>query len=182
MPVLPANNKLTPWKISLAGVGVLAFGVISEQLKTRQEVASEEAGTRDVADSPEVVTPEGLRYKDIRIGGGSTPVKGYLTVLDYKATADGVVFEDTKARGKPIVFRYQSRPFTGGMCPGVEMALATMKTGGVRKVIVPPELGFGASGVTLRPTEHVPEKRGEVPPNSTLEYELSLLRISIPPV
>ena len=46
-----------------------------------------------------------------------------------RATANGEVFEDTKARGKPIVFRYGSRPFTGGLCKGVEEALASMKTG-----------------------------------------------------
>ena len=41
----------------------------------------------------------------------------------------GELFEDTQARGKPIVFVYGSRPFTGGMNEGVERALATMKTG-----------------------------------------------------
>ena len=166
-----------------------------------------------------------------------------------RATANGQVFEDTKQRGKPIVFTYGTRPFTGGMCKGTEEALATMKAGecpevmharramhathamsagaralsnqgsarclaceavwpspsatgsagedadhlqgackvaafaagGVRKVIVPPELGFGESGYVLRPTEHVPEKQGVVPPGATLEYELSVLRVSIPP-
>jgi FKBP-type peptidyl-prolyl cis-trans isomerase len=48
-------------------------------------------------------------------------------------------------------------------------------------VVVPPELGFGERGLTLRPTEHVPEKLGVVPPGATLEYELSLVRVSIPP-
>ena len=54
-------------------------------------------------------------------------------------------------------------------------------SGGVRKVTVPPELGFGQDGFVLRPTEHVPEKQGAVPPGATLEYELSLLRVSIAP-
>lgn len=53
-------------------------------------------------------------------------------MLDYKATADGVVFEDTLQRGKPIVFLYGKRPFSGGVCEGVERALATMKAGGAR--------------------------------------------------
>lgn len=46
---------------------------------------------------------------------------------------------------------------------------------------VPPKLGFGDQGAVLRPTEHVPDKQGEVPPGATLEYELSLIRVSIPP-
>jgi hypothetical protein len=75
-------------------VGVLAFGVISEQLKTRQEVAAEEANTLDVANGGEVVTPEGLRYTDLRVGGGGGAIKGYLIILDYKAFANGrFVFE-----------------------------------------------------------------------------------------
>lgn len=81
----------------------------------------------------------------------------------------------------PFPRRYGKRPLSGGMCPGVEEALRTMKAGGQRRVTVPPELGFGDRGLTLRPTEHVPGKAGEVPPGATLEYELSLVRVSIPP-
>lgn len=91
------------------------------------------------------------------------------------------MFEDTKSRGKPIVFLYGSRPFTGGLCSGAELALSTMKAGGKRKVVIPANLGFGESGTTLRPTEHVPEKQGVVPPGAELEYELELIRVSIPP-
>ena len=39
------------------------------------------------------------------------------------------MFEDTRARGKPIVFFYGSRPFTGGLCLGVEEALSDMRAG-----------------------------------------------------
>ena len=48
-------------------------------------------------------------------------------------------------------------------------------------MIVPPELGFGSQGTVLRPTEHVPTKQGIIPPGATLEYELNLVRVSIPP-
>jgi FKBP-type peptidyl-prolyl cis-trans isomerase len=128
-------------------------------------------------------------------------------VLDYVGYANGVLFEDTRERGKPIVFPFQSRPFTGGMCVGVEQALATMNAGSIRRVVrkihiiflllvgvfgshfffvgwlqtVPPELGFGSRGTVLRPTEHVPEKQGIVPPDAELVYHLELIRISIPP-
>lgn len=48
---------------------------------------------------------------------------------------------------------------------------------------IPPELGFGTQGVSLRGTTHVPDKeaQAEVPPNATLRYELELVRVSIPP-
>lgn len=167
----------------LVWLGVLSFGVVSEQVKTRLELAAEETGTKDVAAAAtrEVVTPEGLRYTDLRVGGGQAPRRGWLVVLDYTASADGDVFEDTRARGKPIVFFYGSRPFTGGLNPGVEAALSTMRAGGRRRVTIPPELGFGLGGTTMRPTEHVPGKSGVVPPGATLVYDLELVRVSIPP-
>ena len=68
----------------LAWVGFLTFGVVSEQVKTRLEVASEEANTREVATGTaaarEVVAPNGLRYSDLKIGGGSPPQPGARTL------------------------------------------------------------------------------------------------------
>lgn len=46
-----------------------------------------------------------------------------------RATAAGEQFEDTYKRGKPIVFIYGGRPFTGGLCQGVEEALSDMRGG-----------------------------------------------------
>lgn len=165
----------------LAWLGFLAVGSIGEQVKTRMEYAEEQAGIREVTDVKEVVLPSGVRYTDTRIGGGQLPQKGYLAVLHFVAKANGEVFEDTYARGKPIVLRFGGRPFVAGLCLGAEQALTTMKAGGKRTVIVPPELGFGEEGGVVHPTEHAPEKRGIIPGNATLEYAIELLRISIPP-
>lgn len=93
----------------------------------------------------------------------------------------GELFEDTYARGKPIVYLYGNRPYAGGTCAGVELGIQSMRVGGRRVVVIPPELGFGPNGATLRPTEHVPGKQGVVPPNAMLTYELELVRVSIPP-
>ncbi|KAK9813233.1 hypothetical protein WJX72_011154 [[Myrmecia] bisecta] len=165
----------------LAWLGFLTFGVVGEQVKTRLEFAAEKSGTKEVANAKEVTTASGLRYTDLKIGGGAPMQRGFLVVLDFKGYANGEVFEDTKKRGKPVVFIYGSRPFTAGLCKGLEEALATMKSGGKRRVIVPPEMGFGNDGFDLRPTGHVPGKSGAVPPGATLTYELELLRVSIPP-
>ena len=92
----------------LAWVGVLTFGVVSEQLKTRAEVAREASGSADVADAQEVVTPSGLRYTDLRRGGGETPPqRGYLLAADVRVTlgaADGPVLFDTAATQRPLAF------------------------------------------------------------------------------
>jgi FKBP-type peptidyl-prolyl cis-trans isomerase len=47
------------------------------------EVAAERAGTQDVGDMQEVVLPSGVAYVEERVGGGQTPIKGYLVVVDY---------------------------------------------------------------------------------------------------
>ena len=94
---------------------------------------------------------------------------------------DGAVVEDTRQRGKPIVFPFKSRPFTGGVNAGVEEALAGMKAGGRRRVVVPPQAGYGAQPYAFRATRHAGDKDGVVPPNSTIEYDLELVRVSIPP-
>lgn len=47
-----------------------------------------------------------------------------------------VVFEDTRARGKPIVMFYGARPFTAGLCAGVEEGMASMRAGGKRIIKV----------------------------------------------
>ena len=57
----------------LAWLGVLTFGVVSEQLKTRREVREARENTKDVANAKEVTTASGLRYTDLRVGGGEVP-------------------------------------------------------------------------------------------------------------
>ena len=91
------------------------------------------------------------------------------------------MFEDTRARGKPIVFVYGARPITGGLCRGTEEAMASMRAGGRRRITVPPEMGFGQDGFAVRGTRHAGDKGGVVPPNATLVYDLTLERVSIPP-
>eukprot|EP00887_Chlorella_sp_A99_P007305 scaffold2.g7305.t1 len=182
----------------LAWLGFLTLGVVGEQasaaprpaplpgsaaavVKTRLEVASEAAGTRAAGEAaPEVALPSGLRYRDVVVGGGAAPRPGDLVVISYKGYANGELFKDT-SQGKPIVAIFGRRPFTAGLNAGLEEALSSMRAGGRRRVVVPPALGFGAEGAVLWPTPQASDKAGVVLPNSTLEYDLELLRVSIPP-
>lgn len=87
------------------------------------------------------------------------------------------VFEDTFKSGKQIVFLFGSRPLSDTLCLGLEEALGTMKTGGIREVTVPPEMAFGVKGTVLISgrEEH------RIPPNATLKYLVELKRVSIAP-
>ncbi|MQM23810.1 hypothetical protein Taro_056880 [Colocasia esculenta] len=161
----------------LAWVGFLAFGVISEQIKTRLEATQQEAGTRDVEEEREIVLPNGVRFYELRVGGGATPLPGDLVVIDLKGTVEGSgeVFVDTFGEGgKPLALVLGSRPYTRGMCEGVESALRMMKAGGKARVVVPPGLGFGDKGADLG-------SGVQIPPSSILEFVVQVDKVSIAP-
>ena len=147
----------------------------------------------------------GVRVRDLRIGGGTLVEKGLLLILNVKARTIGTgsesskssessspsspsdsssssnYFIDTSAPGaKPLVLLFGTK-LSGGICPGAELALSDMRAGGRRIVVVPPSAGFGGNGYTAKATEHVPEKRGEVAPGATLEYDIEVVRVSVPP-
>jgi FKBP-type peptidyl-prolyl cis-trans isomerase len=91
------------------------------------------------------------------------------------------VVDDTIKRGKPIVFPFKSRPFTGGLNPGLVEVVSGMKAGGRRSTTVPPTMGFGDEAYALKATLHASEKGHVVPPNSPIEYDVTLVRVSIAP-
>lgn len=189
MPVTKTSVESTDWISStltrrfgigagLAWVGFLAVGVLSEQIKTRFEVSQQEANTRDVEKEEEVVLPNGIRYYDLRIGGGASPRPGDLVVIDVKGSVqgNGQVFVDTygSEKKKPLALVMGSRPYNKGICEGIEYVLKTMKAGGKRKVIIPPSLGFGEEGADLG-------SEVQIPPFATLEYVIEVERVSIAP-
>ncbi|CAM0875218.1 unnamed protein product [Alopecurus aequalis] len=161
----------------LAWVGFLAFGVVSEQLKTRFEVAQQEANTKDVEEEKEVVLPNGIRYTEMRVGGGDVPRPGDLVVIDLQGrVAGGEAFVDTFGDGKrPLALVMGSRPYTRGMCEGIEYVLRSMRNGGKRRVVIPASLGFGEDGADFG-DDHV-----QVPPGATLEYVVQVDKVSIAP-
>ncbi|MCO5598002.1 hypothetical protein L7F22_052091 [Adiantum nelumboides] len=161
----------------LAWVGFLAFGVISEQIKTRREVYLEEQATRDVQDAKEVVLGSNVRYVDLRVGGGAVPLDGDLVLLDLVGhVVDGQTFVDTESPSKrrSIALVFGRRPYVGGMCAGLEEAMRTMHVGGKRRVVVPAEMAFGAAGMDLG-------DGAVIPPNASLEYTVTLLKSSVTP-
>lgn len=117
------------------------------------------------------------RYYELKVGGGATPRTGDLVVMNLKGKAQGnrEVFVDTnKNDKKPLVLVMGNRPYSKGVCEGIEYALRFMKAGGKMRVIVPPSLGFGETGANLG-------SGVEVPPFATLEYIIELDKVSIAP-
>lgn len=87
----------------------------------------------------------------------------------------GEVFVDTYGNEKkPLALVMGSRPYSKGLCEGIESVIRSMKAGGKRRVIVPPSLGFGEEGADLGTGV-------QIPPMATLEYVVEVERVSIAP-
>jgi len=119
--------------------------------------------TRSGSSGKEITTPSGLKYVDIVEGTGPTPQKGQTVSVKYTGTlTNGKVFDSSEKPGaKPFEFPLGM----GKAIPGWDEAIATMKVGGKRHLIIPPKLGYGAAELP------------SIPPNSTLLFDVELVGI-----
>ncbi|HEX2999131.1 MAG TPA: FKBP-type peptidyl-prolyl cis-trans isomerase [Armatimonadota bacterium] len=110
-----------------------------------------------------VKTPSGLQYMDVKAGKGQSPKPGQTAVVQYTGwLVDGTKFDSSRDRNEPFEFTVGQ----GQVIPGWDEGVATMKPGGVRKLIVPPDLGYGSQGAG-----------NVIPPNATLIFEVELLKV-----
>ena len=116
--------------------------------------------------SGEITTPSGLKYTDIVIGTGESPLPGQTVTIHYTGTLlDGKKFDSSKDRMTPYSFTLGA----GQTLAGWEEGVVTMKVGGKRKLIVPPNLAYGSTGV------------GKIiPPYATVVFEIELLDVKSP--
>src|SRR5689334_5656754 len=97
-----------------------------------------------------------LLIEDLRHGTGAEAKPGQTVSVHYVGTlADGKKFDSSRDRGEPFNF-----PLGGGkVIKGWDQGVAGMKVGGLRKLTIPPHLGYGARGFP-----------GAIPPNATLIF------------
>ena len=108
----------------------------------------------------------GLQYLDLKEGTGATPEPGQTVQVHYNGWLDdfgdaGRKFDSSLDRGRPLSFAVG----TGRVIKGWDEALLTMKVGGKRRVIIPPELGYGSKGI------------GPIPGGATLYFEMNLMAV-----
>ena len=103
-----------------------------------------------------------LVVEDLVVGSGTEAMPGKVVTVHYTGTlTNGREFDSSVQRNKPFVFPLgQNR-----VIQGWEQGIQGMKVGGRRKLIIPPELGYGARNV------------GPIPANSTLIFEVELLDV-----
>jgi len=137
----------------LAAAGVSALPSLAEPGRVQPQAAA----------AREVVTSSGLRYADLKIGQGEEAVPGKIVEVQYTGwLKDGTHFDTCRERGLPFTFRLGA----GDAIKGWDQGLIGMKVGGKRRLVIPPQLGFGKKGVG-----------GVVPPDSVLFYEFELLAV-----
>jgi peptidylprolyl isomerase len=116
---------------------------------------------------PVMTTSSGLKIIDIQPGTGASPKPGQTCVMHYTGWlyvngAKGQKFDSSVDRGQPFEFKIGQHQVIAGWDEGV----ATMKVGGKRTLIIPPDLGYGARGAG-----------GVIPPNATLIFDVELLGV-----
>ena len=113
-------------------------------------------------------TSSGLQYDDIIVGEGAQANAGTRVSVHYTGwlqNADGSAgnkFDSSKDRNEPFEFPLGA----GHVIKGWDEGVQGMKVGGLRKLIIPAALGYGARGAG-----------GAIPPNATLIFEVELLGV-----
>lgn len=109
-------------------------------------------------------TPSGLQYYDIKVGTGASPGAGQTAAVQYTgALPDGAKFDSSYDHGAdPFEF-----PVGGGqVIKGWDEGVATMKVGGMRRLVIPSNLAYGADSPTPA-----------IPPNATLVFDVELVAV-----
>ena len=109
-----------------------------------------------------ITTPSGLKYLDLIVGEGDTPKTGQKCSVLYKGMLeDSTLFDSALDVQKPFTYEIGK----GVVIPGFDEGVSTMRVGGKRRLLIPPELGYGSRRIS------------KIPPNSTLIFEVELVGI-----
>ena len=154
MRAFPRPGTMAALAVIIAAAGILAMA---------SALAPATAQTAGAA----MTTPDGLKIIDTKVGTGPSPKTGQTVVVHYTGWlyengAKGKKFDLSVDRNEPFEFPLGMHRVIAGWDEGV----ATMKVGGKRTLIIPPELGYGARGAG-----------GVIPPNATLMFDVELLSI-----
>jgi len=136
----------------------------NRSLATPTSTGTIEATTEPIATSSAkpVMEVDKLIIQDEKVGIGVEAVAGKKVTVNYVGTlTDGTKFDSSYDRNQPFAFNLGA----GEVIQGWDQGVNGMKVGGKRKLTIPPSLGYGSQAV------------GSIPPNSTLVFEVELLKV-----
>jgi FKBP-type peptidyl-prolyl cis-trans isomerase FkpA len=145
----------------ILALSVALAGAILLNAGARTPAAAQTTGSKMTT------TASGLKIEDTKVGTGATPKSGQTCVMHYTGWlyvdgAKGQKFDSSVDRREPFEFQIGR----GMVIKGWDEGVASMKVGGKRTLIIPPELGYGARGAG-----------GVIPPNATLMFDVELLAV-----
>ena len=165
------KSQLSLDKIGNVGkIGMMSVAISTLLSNTKSVSAiSEDDETSTTPDYSQFTTTDsGLKYYDVKLGEGSGCVPGDLVRVHYTGWLDGFngikKFDSSYDRRSPLKFTAGVRQVIAGWD---ESLITNLKVGGVRKVIIPPNLGYGARGAG-----------GVIPPNATLYFIMELVSVN----
>jgi peptidylprolyl isomerase len=111
-----------------------------------------------------MTTASGLQIIDQVVGNGPQPQAGQTVIVHYSGYLDnGTKFDSSLDRNQPFEFVLGA----GQVIRGWDEGLSTMKVGGKRRLVIPPELAYGAQGAG----------NGVIPPNARLTFDVELIGV-----
>lgn len=154
-----ANLQLAPGSGAISGkaIGTATAIVSVNGVTSAPEIVNVTIG-------PVITTASGLQYQEERLGTGATPTAGQSVTVNYEGTlaANGVKFDSSYDRGQPATFQVG----VGGLIAGFDEGISSLKVGGKRRLVIPPNLGYGS------------QPRPSIPANSTLVFVVELLGVN----
>jgi peptidylprolyl isomerase len=158
------------------GAGVIAWGswYANNVLQTPPmaiTTTTTTTATTTAADTsnPQALTPStaktmGLQITDLTVGTGAIAQNGDVVTVNYVGTLDnGTVFDSSYSRKQPFSFTLG----VAQVIQGWDLGVLGMRVGGKRELVIPSDLGYGASGAG-----------GVIPPNATLHFTIELLSVA----
>ena len=150
-----------PWITGLTALALAACGGEGDGTTEYPAPRHEATATApDVDTGAMEQTASGLYVMDMEVGDGEEASPGQTVTVYYTGWfLDGEKFDSSVDRGETLSFPLGE----GGVIPGWDEGVAGMRVGGWRRLVIPPELAYGAAG------------RPGIPPNSTLVFDVELL-------
>jgi FKBP-type peptidyl-prolyl cis-trans isomerase FkpA len=147
--------------VALTLVGLLACGGSGDHKPNNKPAGFSPSLGVDTAAMTK--TPSGLRYQDLEKGQGNEAKAGRNVSVHYTGwLPNGEKFDSSRDRNQPFGFTLGA----GQVIAGWDEGVAGMKVGGRRKLVIPPDLGYGTAGAPP-----------DIPPGATLVFDVELLDV-----